>query len=73
MTLTTVEEDDDCCGKDFWSCYGAREGRDESIMGRIHATNTTVNDGDGDGDGDKYYWIYSKVTSDGLKPFPVDK
>ena len=44
-------------------------------MGRIHATNTTVNDGDvdGDGDGDKYYWIYSKVTSDGLKPFPVDK
>ena len=41
-------------------------------MGRIHATNTTVNDGDGDGDGE-YYWIYSKVTSDGLKPFPVDK
>ena len=40
-------------------------------MGRIHATNTTVNDGDGDGD--KYNWIYSKVTSDGLKPFPVDK
>ena len=42
MTLTTVEEDDDCCGKDFWSCYGAREGRDESIMGRKHATDTAA-------------------------------
>ena len=42
MTLTTVEKDDDCCGKDFWSCYGAREGRDESIIGRKHATDTAA-------------------------------
>ena len=37
----SLDADDDCCRKDFWSCWRAGEGRDDSIMGRIHATNST--------------------------------
>ena len=37
----SLDADDDCSRKDFWSCWRAGEGRDDSIMGRIHATNST--------------------------------